>query len=155
MPHDSSCPTGARWSTAARIERYRLVAICAASRLTRYVRVKHRYIAQELPAAYEHFADLGQQLLSAITVGIRVGGETARGPRSASRSATGGYRRTVRQSQCILDLAHRGIVGSQRARRYPRGVHVADDRDIGQGVGAVRYGQAAPQVVLPSGMTNG
>jgi hypothetical protein len=53
-------------------QRYRLVAICTASLLTRHVHVKHRYIAQEVPPAQEHFADLRQQRLSAITLGIRV-----------------------------------------------------------------------------------
>ena len=53
----------------------------------------------------------------------------------------------------MLDLAHRRIIRSQHAERYPRKVDPADNRTVGQGVGAAGQGQAVAQVISPSGTT--
>ena len=56
-------------------------------------------------------------------------------------------------SQGLLDLAHRAIVGHQHATWYSRNVDKADSRSVGQGVGALCHSQAVPLVVPPSGNT--
>ena len=65
--------------------------------------------------AQEHVADLGQQLLSAVTLGSRL----AVHQRNAQRHPGEGQREVITGSfgnpQGILDLAHRGIVGRQHA----------------------------------------
>ena len=53
-------------------ERYGVIAISMASPLTPHVDIDRGYLAQVLSLAHEHFADFGQELLSTVTLGIRV-----------------------------------------------------------------------------------
>jgi hypothetical protein len=53
-------------------ERYGVIAISTPSPLARQVHLDERSIAQVVSLAQEHVADLGQELLSAITLGGRV-----------------------------------------------------------------------------------
>ena len=70
-------------------------------------------------------ADLGQELLSAVTLRSRL----AVHQRKAQRHPGEGQREIITGSfgnpQGILDLAHRAIVGPQHAIRYSREVDVA------------------------------
>src|ERR1700747_635360 len=61
--------------------------------------------------------------------------------------------RSFGNPQGILDLAHRGIVGPQRATWYSREVDVGDGRGVGHGVGAAGHGQGVLLVVAPSRTT--
>ena len=69
--------------------------------------------------AQEHFADLGQELLSAVTLRSRL----AVHQRKAQRHPGDGQREIITGSfgnpQGILDLAHRAIVGPQHAIGIP------------------------------------
>ena len=61
--------------------------------------------------AHKHFADLGQELLSAVTVGSRwrcTSATPSADLRVRQREVIAG---TFGNPQGILDLAHRGIVG--------------------------------------------
>ena len=91
MPHTSSCPSRNRWSTAARISGM------ASSRSPRRALSRAKYtltignIAQEVSPAQEHVADLGQELLSAVTLGSRV----AVHQRKAQRHPGEGHREVI------------------------------------------------------------
>ncbi len=52
-------------------ERYGVIAISTPSPLTRQVHLDERQIAQQVSAAQEHVADLGQERLSAVTLRSR------------------------------------------------------------------------------------
>ena len=72
-------------------ERYGVIAISTPSPLTRRVHVDERQIAQQVSAAQEHVADLGQERLSAVTLRIRV----AVHQRNAQRQPGQGQREVI------------------------------------------------------------
>src|SRR4029077_17587140 len=129
------------------------IAIPPPRPLTRQVHVDNRYIAPLLSPAQEYFADLGQQRLSAVTLA----GSPAVHQRKTQRHPGDGQSEIVTGSfgnpQGTLDLAHRGIVGPQHAKGYPRTVGEGDGRGVGHWVGAAGHGQAVPQVIAPSTTT--
>jgi hypothetical protein len=134
-------------------QRYGPIAISTPCPFTRQLHVHERHIAQEKPFTREKVADLGQKLLSAVTL-LSAG---AVHQRDAQRHLCEGYRKVITGSlgnpEGIFDLLYRAIIGSVHAIRYCREVDVGDDRGVRQGVGGAAHGNGAVQVVVPSGMT--
>jgi hypothetical protein len=110
-------------------------------------------IAQVVSLAHDHLADLGQQLLSAVTLRIRWAVHQRKARRSPGKGNHEVITGSFGNSQGILDLAHCGIVGPRHATRYCRGIDVGDNRGVRHGVGAAGHGQSVPLVVPPSGAT--
>ena len=133
--------------------RYGFIAISTPRPLTRQVHVHQRYIAQEEPFTREQVADLGQKLLSAVALRIRVAVHQC----DAQRHLGEGYRKVITGSlgnpEGILDLLYCAIIGSVHAIRYCREVDVGDDRGVSLGIGGAAHGKSAVQVIVPAGMT--
>ena len=131
-------------------ERDGLIAFSAPSPLTCRVDLDDGQIAPLLSLAQEHLADLGQELLSAVTLRSGVTVDQRKAQRQPGLGQCEIVTGALGNLQCFLDLTHRRVVGPDHASRYPPVVDVGDDRGKGQWIGAAGQVQAVPQVVAPT-----
>ena len=99
-------------------------------------------------------ADFGQKTPSVVALRDRVAVHQSD---SQCHPGVGQYQviaGSLGNSQCILDLAHRRIIGAQHTVRDPQKVDVGQGCSERQGVGREGHREAVALVVSPSGTTH-